>query len=115
MDHQLDEIKLEEAGLKKELERLSDLARSAETASTQLKTAEQLLLDLNQKLDQPITWELKRQVVETLVAGIEAETVESNGKKEAIIHVSYRFGSPESREVTLAENHTDTGFARRPA
>ena len=65
--------------------------------------------------DEPLTWELKRQLVETLVEGIEVETVESNGKKEAIIHVSYRFGSPESREVTLAENHTGTGFARQPA
>ena len=74
-----------------------------------------MLLDLNQKLDQPITWELKRRLVETLVEGIEVETVESNGKKEAIVHVSYRFGSPESREVTLAENHTDMGFAHRRA
>jgi site-specific DNA recombinase len=99
MDRQLDEIQAEEVGLKKELERLSGLARSAETASAQLKTAEQLLLDLNQKLDQPITWELKRQLVETLVEEIVVETLESNGKKEAIVHVSYRFGSPQSDTV----------------
>ncbi len=114
MDRQLDQIQLEEAGLKKELERLSELARSAETASAQLKTAEQLLLDLNQKLDQPLTWELKRQLVEMLVEEILVETVESDGKKEAITRISYRFGPPESREVTLAENHTgmDSGRPR---
>ncbi|MBU1947247.1 MAG: hypothetical protein KJ927_00860, partial [Candidatus Eisenbacteria bacterium] len=68
------------------------------------------LSELNGRLDGTLTWELKREIVETLVEGIIVETVEKkNGKKEAIVHVTYCFDKPNS----LLTNHTQIRASRR--
>jgi hypothetical protein len=59
-----------------------------------LRSAEDLLQELGRRLDEPLDWELKRQLVQTLVEAIRVETVEQDGKKQAVVTVSYRFTPP---------------------
>jgi hypothetical protein len=41
--------------------------RRSSGSGTRLRSAEALLAQLNERLDAPLTWELKRELVETLV------------------------------------------------
>jgi hypothetical protein len=60
---------------------------------------------LNGRLDAPVTWELKREIVETLVGSVRVDTVEESGKKEALVHVIYSFDPPNF----LVATRTDIG------
>ena len=58
-----------------------------------LHHADELLRRLSHHLEQPVTWEVKRELVEALVAEIRVDTVEDEkGRKEAKVTVTYRFG-----------------------
>jgi hypothetical protein len=58
-----------------------------------LRYANELLQRLSLQLEQPLTWEVKRELVEALVEQIRVDTGEdSRGKKEAKVIVTYRFG-----------------------
>lgn len=71
-----------------------------QAATSRIDSAEALLRELNGRLDGPVTWEVKRELVETLVDGIRVDTVEKDGRKEAIVHVTYCFDPPHSRVAT---------------
>src|SRR5262249_37912767 len=80
-------------GLTEEME-ANVRALSAGDQKAQLNTAEALLKTLRKRLDQPISRELKRKIIETLVKGIQADTVERWGVKQSKITVTYRFAQP---------------------
>lgn len=61
---------------------------------------------LREKLDEGVTRELKRQLVEVLVDGISVETVGSGTAKQAIVNVRYRF-------VSSLNTCTDTGSCNK--
>lgn len=50
---------------------------------------------LRQRLDEPISWGLKRRIIEVLVDGVRVDTVERHGVRQADITVTYRFNQPD--------------------
>jgi len=105
---QLDQIDHEEAALKARIEDLSAQLRGLEVGVEQLSSAGALLAKLRARLDEPISWELKRQLVEKLVAGIRVDTFQENGKRCAAVTVTYRLASS-------VDTCTDTGSSPPPA
>jgi hypothetical protein len=74
LDRQLDDVQAEETLLKEQIVRAKAESQAAREVKAGLQTAEALLRQLNQKMDQPLTWEKKRQVVEALVPAIHVHT-----------------------------------------
>jgi septal ring factor EnvC (AmiA/AmiB activator) len=64
---QLHEIAAEEAAVREQLDTLRNKVHDAQAQDTFLHSTQALLGELNGKLDGPLTWELKRQLVEILV------------------------------------------------
>ncbi len=94
LDRQLDQIQQEEANLLKQIEHVQELLQNVHNVEAGILSAEKMLQTLRQRLEEPLTWELKRQLIEALVEHIYVETVESKkGKKETRISVMYRFGA----------------------
>jgi hypothetical protein len=94
------DIETERRNLTEALEAARERLGGVQTATSRIDSAEALLRELNGRLDGPVTWELKREFVETLVDGIRVDTVEKNGRREAIVHVTYCFDPPHSRIAT---------------
>ena len=100
VDRQLDEIERERLGLREEIRQLEAAGTRAREAEAQLKTTEDLLRELNGRLDEPLTWEIKRQLVETLVEGIRVETVGGGAQRDSHVTVTYRFSVPDGSIAT---------------
>lgn len=93
LDRQLDQIQQEESNLQKQIEHFQGLAHDTHSVETRLRSAEQMLQALRQRLEETLTWVLKRQIVEALVEQIWVTTSENErGAKETSITVVYRFG-----------------------
>ncbi|MBM3286755.1 MAG: recombinase family protein [Candidatus Eisenbacteria bacterium] len=95
LDRQLDEIAVEREALIDEINRLDRATESAMTTEARLRSTADLLRELNHRLDQPLTWELKRQIVEVLVEAVRVDTIEEDGKRDTRATVTYRFCTPE--------------------
>ena len=93
LDRQMEEIDKDAAGLAAQIAELECKIGGAEASSGLLESAQGLLTRLRARLDQPLTWERKRQLVELLVGGIRIETIRNGEKRENIVTVTYRFGS----------------------
>ena len=93
LDRQMDQIEREEAGLRTNIEDLSATLRGVADGAAQLQSTQALLEKLRGRLDQGISWEVKRQLVEALVGGIRIDTCDEDGKRCASIVVTYRFAS----------------------
>jgi hypothetical protein len=91
LDCQLDEIVAEEESLRIRLA----AARAPEPAqeAAALASLPAMLEKLREKLDEGVTWELKRQLAEVLVDGITIDTVGTGTGREAVINVRYKFVS----------------------
>ena len=93
LDAQLDQIQQEAEELQQQIERLQEHLHSASSIEATLSSTEKMLQRLRNRLEEPLTWEVKRQLVEALIERILVHTVETEqGKKEARITVTYRFG-----------------------
>ncbi|GAC1615290.1 MAG: recombinase family protein [Ktedonobacteraceae bacterium] len=93
LDRQLDQIQQEEANIRKDLEEVQERLQCLQEKEDGLRYANELLRRLSQQLEQPLTWEVKRELVEALVEVIRVDTVEgSKSRKEAKVTVTYRFG-----------------------
>ena len=77
-----------------------------------LSNLHQLRSELNRRLDQPLTWETKRRVVETLVDSIRVETVGAGAERDTHVTVSYRFGVPQPSTEGPALAHRASGSVR---
>jgi site-specific DNA recombinase len=114
LDQHLDLINAETAALQAEIE-MAERALSVGDQAAQLKSAEALLAALRKRLDSPISPELKRRIVEALVEGIRADTVECWGVSESKITVTYRFAEPsEAAALVLPQSHNLTSRTRPP-
>jgi transcriptional regulator with XRE-family HTH domain len=83
--------------------------------TAQLKSAEGLLAMLRKRLDNPISPELRRRIVETLVEGIQADTVERWGVAQSSITVTYRFAQPsEATPLVIPRSHSLHSRTRPP-
>jgi hypothetical protein len=108
LDQQVEEIDEEAAGLAAQIAELEGKLGSADSNGPVLENAEALLKRLRARLDQPLTYERKRQLVELLVGGIRIETIRDGEKRENIVTVTYRFPS-------AVDTRTDRGSSRQPA
>lgn len=94
LDAQLDQIQQEEEDLQHQIEHLQGHVQNAHSVEAALRSTEELLLHLRHRLEEPLTWELKRQLIEALIERIVVNTIDTKqGKKEARITVIYRFGA----------------------
>jgi site-specific DNA recombinase len=93
LDRQMDQIDREEAGLRANIEDLAAGLRGVADVAAQIQSTQALLEKLRGRLDQGVSWEVKRQLVEALVGGIRIDTQEENGKRCASVVVTYRFAN----------------------
>jgi site-specific DNA recombinase len=107
LDRQLDEIDQEEARLEEERQSLEARMQNAGEVAERLKDLADLLAELRGELDSPLTWEKKRALVEKLVGPVRVDTVEEDGRKEAVVTATYHF--------CVTVNCTDRGSSPRPA
>ncbi len=89
VDRQMQEIAEEEAALQAQI---MELSRSLEgdTEAVQLATAAAVLEQLRTRLDEPLNWELRRELIENLVERVRVDTREIKGNRVATITVTYR-------------------------
>jgi site-specific DNA recombinase len=95
LDQQLDEIERERSGLAAEIDRADEQEKRSRAATAQIAAARDLLEKLRARLAEPLSWDVRRRLVETLVEGIRAETVVRDGVRDVHVTVTYRFGAPE--------------------
>jgi len=96
----MDDIGKEEKGLEAQLTELRGKIAGADSIGATINSAQALLEKLRKRLDEPICWDLKRRVIEVLVAGGRVETVECWGVKQCNVTVTYRF-SPSDQPIPL--------------
>lgn len=116
LDQQMDEIDEEEIGLQRQLEEFRGKLSSTESIAETVRSAEGLLAKLRKRLDGPVSWELKRQLVEILVAGIRVDTTESWGVRQTEVTVNYRVAQPaNTMPVVVTQAYTGNAHVRIPA
>jgi site-specific DNA recombinase len=108
LETQLDDIQAEEEALKRQRREACEARDNAKDTAATLKNAADLLRQLRTRLDQGLSWGLKRQLVETLVGGIEINVVGESNSREAVVTIKYRFNP-------LSVNCTDKDSWRRLA
>jgi site-specific DNA recombinase len=113
LDEQMEEIGKEEAGLGMQIKELRCRVTGADSIRNDINSAQALLEKLRKRLDEPISWELKRRIVEILVAGVRVDTVENCGVRQAEITVTYRFGQPDQPAVLILGQSYGTGSVIR--
>ncbi|MCK4412547.1 MAG: hypothetical protein KAY32_03280 [Candidatus Eisenbacteria sp.] len=116
LEQQMAAIETERTDLSEALEGARQRLDGLTAATTDLDATETLLAELNGRLDAPLTFKLKRELVEALVEGIVIETIESDGRKESVVQVTYRFDAPQDPIVTRTDTragHNRTARIRR--
>jgi site-specific DNA recombinase len=98
LDQQINEIGQEEAALQAQLEDLKGKVKGSESVNANLTSAEALLGTLRERLDQGMSWEHKRQLIEILVARIRVDTAETCGIVQPKVTITYRFEKPNEIE-----------------
>lgn len=110
LESQLAKIAIEESSLNAHLQELRASAREQEQVEEKLNNAGELIKDLQNVLRNPLTWEVKRQVVELLVWEVKVNTITQDNKKKTQVILTFAFG-----ENMLSANRTPRGSWRRPA
>ena len=87
---------------------------STEDQTAQFRNAESLLALLRKRLEQPISPDLKRQIVEALVESVVANTVERWGVAQSEIAIVYRFGQPAEAAVLVLPRSHKLQMRKRP-
>ena len=110
LDQQLDEVERERGQLAVLIRELEDRRGQSAAAEARIRSVEDLLIRLSHCLGEPLTWEVKREVVESLVDSIRVETIPGDGTKEISAVVTYCFSTP----FTSTANRTPAGAAPTP-
>jgi len=80
-----------------------------------ISSAQALLERLGKRLDEPVSWEHKRRLIEVLVAGVRVDTVEDCGVKQNKITVTYRFSQPDQPQpLVLPQSYSAGTVVRIP-
>src|SRR5579871_5029386 len=93
VERQMQEIGQEEDGLRAQIADLAVRLEGSGTQATQLEAARAALETLRARLEEPPNWELRRQLVESLVEGVQVETREEAGERTARDRKSTRLNS----------------------
>lgn len=92
VEMQINKISCEKEMLEARLQILSGKLEAAATSTERFSSAEQMLSDLREKLDDEPTYEVRRDIVKTLVREVRVETKKSEGQKPRIsISIHYSF------------------------
>ncbi|MDP8907837.1 MAG: recombinase zinc beta ribbon domain-containing protein [Chloroflexota bacterium] len=91
LDQQLDAIDVEERKLRAELDALTRRVSEAGEMVAQLRGVEAMLQEWHRLIGENPTFEQQRKLVEALVESVRVETVEEQGKREAVVHIHYHF------------------------
>jgi transcriptional regulator with XRE-family HTH domain len=113
LDGQMDEIAKEEAALDVQLDELRGKIAGADSIGATINSAQDLLQTLRKRLDEPLSWEVKRRLIEVLVAGVRVDTVEAEGVKQSSITVTYRFSKPDQPMPLVLPQSYNTGSVIR--
>ncbi|MBI3681122.1 MAG: recombinase family protein [Acidobacteria bacterium] len=115
LDTQMDEIGKEEGALEAQIAELSGRIAGADSIGATISSAQTLLESLRKRLDEPISWEQKRRLIEVLVAGIRVDTVEECGVKQSNVTVTYRFSQPDQPvPLVLPQSYSAGSVVRIP-
>jgi site-specific DNA recombinase len=98
VDQQMSEIGKEQSAIEAQLAELKSRTDGAQSIGANVGTAEALLTKLRQRLDKPVSWEVRRQLMEVLVCGIAIATIEEHGVVQPRVTVRYRFDRPNELE-----------------
>jgi transcriptional regulator with XRE-family HTH domain len=109
LDAQMDEIGKEETALEAQIAELGGRITGADSVGENVCSAQALLAKLRKRLDEPISWEVKRRLIEVLVASVRVDTVEECGVKQAEITVTYRFSQPDQPMPLVLPQSYSTG------
>ena len=113
LDGQMDEIGKEEKALESQIAELGGKIAGAESIAGNVNSAQTLLAELRKRLDQPVSWDQKRRLIEVLVAGVQVDTVEEGGVKQSKITVTYRFSQPDQPMPLVLPQSYSTGSVIR--
>ena len=91
----MQEIEGEEAELREEGEALAARLAGVDAGAAQLESAAAVLEKLGARLQEPIRWDLQRELMENLVEQVRVDTVEQGGQRVASIAVLYRLAATE--------------------
>lgn len=91
LEREMGKIRAETAALEEHIAYLDGQLEASSRAAESLRSAESLLLELRERLGKPLSWEMKRQLVELLVSEIRVDTDCSTKPKKVKIVVVYRF------------------------
>jgi transcriptional regulator with XRE-family HTH domain len=100
LDAQLDEIGKEESALQSQLDEKRGEITSADGDHSAVEKASALLAEIGDSLDGPVSDEVKRRLIEVLVAGVRVDTIDSDEGRQARTSVTYRF-APRCLPVDL--------------
>jgi len=113
LDAQMDEIGKEETALEAQAAELRGRISGADSISANISSAQALLANLRKRLDEPVSWEQKRRLIEVLVSGVRVDTVETSGVKQSEIIVTYRFSQPDQPMPLVLTQACGAGSAVR--
>jgi site-specific DNA recombinase len=92
LDRQLDQVQEEATTLANQAEYVQEQLQNGRAVEESLHSAEALLRQLNERMDEPLTFERKRHYVEVLVESIRLDVFEDeSGKQRTKAVVTYRF------------------------
>jgi site-specific DNA recombinase len=94
---QLEEVRREERTLQEEIGRLATIAAQNQSFAYRSAQTTELLANLRTRMEEPVSREMKRQLIECLVKSIQIETVEEKTERWARVHVHYSFEPPTLR------------------
>jgi len=115
LDAQMEEIAKEQTALEMQMEELRAKLAGARSIGESVTSADGLLKKLRNRLNGSISWELKRRLIETLVAGIKVETTETFGVTQTEVTVTYRFNEPDQpMPVVLPQSYATGRVVRIP-
>jgi hypothetical protein len=93
VERQMQEMAEEEVALRAEMAELARQLEGVDTATAQLDAAAGVLEKLEARLREPLSWELRRELIESLVEQVRVDTRQHGDHREASITVTYRFSS----------------------
>jgi len=115
LDAQMDQIGKEQTALETQIAELGGRMAGADSIAGSIRSAQALLKSLRKRLDEPVSWELKRRLIEVLVAGVRVDTFEEGGVKQTRTTVTYRFSQPDQpMPVVLPQSYSAVRVIRIP-
>ena len=114
VERQMQQTAQEEDTLRGELSELSVRLEGIGTEAAQLAAARTALETLGARLKEPLSWESRRQLVESLVEGVRVNTRGEAEARIAVITVTYRFSaSPAIRQRPVTARRATEALADR--